>query len=124
MAKSILIIEDESDIREAMADALKQQNYLVYTAENGEVGLNLALANKPDLILLDLVMPVMDGHTMLDKLRQDPWGQKARVVILSSMDDVKNVATAHEGEIADYLIKSNSSLKELINKVRENLWSD
>ncbi len=123
MQKSILIIEDEADIREAMADVLKKQNYLVYTADNGETGLNIALANKPDLILLDLVMPVMDGHTTLKKLRADPWGQKAKVVILSAMDDVKNVAAAHEGEITDYLIKSNSSLEELVNKVRENLWA-
>jgi len=123
MQKSILIIEDEVDIREAMSDALKQENYLVYTADNGEVGLRLALANKPDLILLDLVMPVMDGHTMLEKLRQDPWGKKAKVVVLSSMDDVRNVAQAHQGDLTDYLIKSNSSLKELINKVRESLWA-
>lgn len=123
MQKSILIIEDEPDIREAMADVLKGENYLVYTADNGEVGLNLAIANKPDLILLDLVMPVMDGHTTLKKLREDPWGRNAKVVILSAMDDVKNVAAAHQGDITDYLIKSNSSLKELVNKVRENLWS-
>lgn len=123
MKKTILIVEDETDIREAMADALRQEGYTVYTAENGEVGLNLAKANHPDLIMLDLVMPVMDGHTMLTKLREDPWGNKVKVVILSAMDDVKNVASAHEGNIDDYLIKSSSSLKELVNKVRENLWS-
>lgn len=123
MKKTILIVEDEADIREAMADALRQEGYTVHTAENGEVGLNLARANHPDLIMLDLVMPVMDGQTMLKKLREDPWGNKVKVVILSAMDDVKSVASAHESDIDDYLIKSNSSLKELVNKVRENLWA-
>ncbi|MEZ4200798.1 MAG: response regulator [Candidatus Paceibacterota bacterium] len=116
--KSILVVEDESDIREAMAAAVKAAGYKAYTAENGEVGLKMALANKPDLILLDLEMPVMDGHAMLEKLRDDPWGHTARVVILSAMDDVMNVAAAHEGGITDYLIKSNSSLEDLINKIR------
>ena len=122
MAKSILIVEDEPDIREAMAEALKQKNHSVYTAENGEVGLRMALANKPDLILLDLMMPVMNGHALLEKLRADPWGRSARVVVLSSMDDVKSVGSAHEGEIFDYIIKSNSSLAELVKKVEEALF--
>jgi DNA-binding response OmpR family regulator len=119
MRKSILIIEDEADIREAMAESLKQEDYLVYTAEDGEVGLRLAIANKPDLILLDLVMPVMDGQTMLKKLRADVWGSSARVVIMSAMDDVDNVALAHETGINEYLIKSNTSLTELTKKVKE-----
>ena len=118
MEKSILVVEDEQDIREAMAAAVKKAGYNVYTAENGEIGLKMALANEPDLILMDLVMPIMDGHTALQKLRQDPWGKDARVVILSAMDDVVNVANAHEGGITDYLIKSNASLDELINKIR------
>ena len=118
MNKSILVVEDEPDIREAMAAAIKKAGYQVYTAENGEIGLTMALANKPDLILMDLVMPVMDGHEALQKLRQDPWGKNAKVVVLSAMDDVVNVASAHEGGITDYLIKSNASLDELLNKIR------
>lgn len=118
MNKKILVVEDEKDLREAMADALTVAGYTVVAAENGERGLSEAFTHEPDLILLDLNMPVMDGFAMLEKLRAHPWGRKAKVVILSSLDDVKSIASAHTDKITDYFIKSNFSLKELVNKVR------
>lgn len=124
MEKRILIVEDETDIREAMAEAITQAGLLVSTAPNGAVGLQHALTEHPDLILLDIVMPIMDGHTFLDKLRLDPWGKDAKVIMLTSMDDVKNIANAHEGRIADYIIKAHSSLDEIVQKVREVLYAN
>lgn len=118
MEKHILLVEDEPDIREAMAEALQDEGFTVTTAENGAVGLKLALEHQPDLILLDLVMPGMDGHETLHKLRQDPWGKNAKVIVLTSMDDTQNIALAHQGAIEDYLIKAHSSLDDLIKKVR------
>ncbi len=118
MDKRILIVEDEPDLREAMMDALTAEGYLVTGAENGEAGLNVAFAEHPDLILLDLMMPVMDGQEMLKRLRSDAWGKDARVVILSAMDDVNNVALAHEGRPLDYFIKAHMSLDELVKQVR------
>jgi len=120
MDKKILIIEDEPDIREAMAEAIADAGFTVLTAENGQVGFDTAIAEKPDVILLDIVMPVLDGHATLKKLRQDPWGQHVKVIMLTSMDDVHNVGTAHEQNITDYLIKPHSSLAEIVNKVREH----
>jgi DNA-binding response OmpR family regulator len=118
MNKRVLVVEDEPDIREAMAEALTQANLEVITAENGEVGLGKAKTEKPDLILLDIVMPKMDGHEMLEKLRQDPWGKDAKVIMLTSMDDVQNIGEAHEDKITDYIIKAHSSLDDIIAKVR------
>lgn len=118
MEKRILIVEDEPDIREAMAEAVTQAGFEVSTAENGSVGFKKALSEQPDLILLDIVMPVMDGHEMLSKLRQDPWGQSAKVIMLTSMDDVQNIGSAHEGNITDYIIKAHSSLDEIVTKVK------
>lgn len=123
MEKRILLVEDEPDIREAMAEALAQAGFTVSTAENGAVGLKLALAEQPDLILLDIVMPIMDGHTFLEKLRNDRWGKSAKVVMLTSMDDVKSIANAHQGSINDYLIKAHSSLDDIVNKVRLNIYT-
>lgn len=123
MEKHILIIEDEPDIREAMAEAIADAGFKVSTASNGSEGLQTAAAEHPDLILLDIVMPVMDGHETLKRLRQDPWGQSAKVVMLTSMDDVKNVASAHESSITDYLIKTQNSLDEIVKKVREALYA-
>jgi len=124
MDKRVLIVEDEPDIREAMAEAVADAGFGVSTAENGQIGYEKAIEEKPDLILLDIVMPIMNGHETLQKLRQDPWGQHAKVLMLTSMDDVKNIATAHEGGITDYLIKAHSSLDELVSKVRGTIYAE
>jgi len=121
MQKKVLIVEDEIDIREAMAEAISDAGFLVSTAENGLIGLEKALAEKPDLILLDLIMPIMDGHQALKKIREDIWGRNAKVIVLTAMDDVTNVATAYEDSISDYIIKAHSSLDEIVKKVRMEL---
>lgn len=118
MSKRILLVEDEQDIREAMAEALTEAGFEVVTAENGAIGLEKAFQIEPDLILLDIVMPEMDGHQMLKKLREDPRGRSTKVIMLTSMDNVKNIAGAHEGAISDYIIKTHTSLDEIVKKVR------
>lgn len=123
MEKHILIVEDEVDIREAMAEAATQEGFKVSTAENGQVGLTKALNEKPDLILLDIKMPIMDGHQTLQKLREDVWGRGVKVIMLTSMDDVKNIGEAHESGITDYVIKAHASLDEILNKVRMAIYS-
>lgn len=122
MDKKVLVVEDEQDIREAVAEALTDAGFSVLTAPDGISGLALALKEHPDLILLDLVMPGYDGHTVLEKLRQDPWGKSARVVILSSMDDVSNIASAYGSDITSYIIKAHNSLDEIVKKARESLY--
>lgn len=122
--KKVLVIEDEPDIREAIVEALSETNIITYSAENGQQGLRVALEEKPDMILLDLVMPIMDGHEFLKQLRLDPWGRSAKVITLTSMDDVNSIASAHKGDIEDYIIKSHNSLKEILSKVRLSLYSD
>lgn len=118
MNKKILLVEDEQDIREAMEEALQEAGFEVITADNGVNGLKAALENKPDLILLDIIMPEMDGHTMLAKLRGDQWGKNVKVIMLTSMDNVTHVAGAHELNITDYIIKAHSSLDDIVKKVR------
>lgn len=119
MNKNILIVEDEPDLREAMVEALTEAGFNVSAAPDGATGLEVAIGEKPDLILMDLMMPIMDGHEMLRRLRQDPWGRNAHVVVLSAMDDVNNIGHAHEGKLVDYIIKAHTSLDELVKKVRE-----
>ena len=123
MDTRILIVEDEPDIREAMAEAITEAGFTVSIAENGAIGLEKALSEHPDLILLDIVMPIMDGHKMLEKLRLDSWGKQTPVIVLTSMDDVKNIALAHEGVITDYIIKAHSSLDDIVKKVKVAVFS-
>lgn len=72
--RSILIVDDEPALLAALVDKFTRAGYSVTVAEDGQQGLNSALKNHPDLILLDIIMPVMDGLTMLAKLRRDGWG--------------------------------------------------
>ena len=124
MNEKILIVEDEPDIREAMAEAMAEAGYQVSTAENGLVGLTLAQAEHPDLILLDIKMPVLDGLGMLDQLRLDDWGMTVKVIMLTAMDDMQNIADAHEKNIKDYVIKAHHSLDEIILKVKNVLFAE
>ena len=79
MDKKILIVDDEPALLTALVDKFTRAGYTVGIAENGKEGLKLALKNRPDLILLDIIMPVMDGITMLYKLRKDSWGGKLKL---------------------------------------------
>ena len=113
----VLIVEDAADLREAIVEALTIYNYDVLTARDGQEGLTVALREKPDLIVLDLMMPKMGGQETLEKLRQDPWGKDVRVLILTSLDDVQNIGGAHEKGITDYIIKTDASLADIVREV-------
>lgn len=118
-----MIVEDEQDIREAMLEALSEDGFRVVTAANGEDGLQAAHDTHPDLILLDIRMPVMDGLEMLSELRKDEWGKDAKVIVMTAMDDVNNIASAHSAKLEDYLIKTHTSLDELVKLVRMNVFA-
>ena len=119
--KKILIVEDEKSLIDALQEKLKDEGYSVLTARNGEEGLEVALTNQPDLILLDLVMPVMSGMTMLKKLREDSWGETVSVIVLTNLTDVKEQREALEVNTENYLVKSDWSLSDVIKKVKEIL---
>ena len=114
----VLICEDDDDLREAVATGLKDAGMEVLTAKNGEEGASLALSHQPSLILMDIQMPVMDGHQAVQKIRADEWGKNAKVIYLTSLSDAENVVYAVEKGSDDYLVKPHVSLKELVNKVR------
>jgi len=121
--KKVLVIEDEPPMRDAIAETLKQHRFSVITADNGKDGLDLALSDHPDLILLDIFMPKMDGLTMLETLRNDGWGQAVPVIILTNLnpDADQTIKTILEHKPAFYLIKSNVTLEAIVNKVKEVL---
>ena len=115
--KRILIVEDEPTLVEVLKDKLELSKYEVLKAGDGAVGLKKALAEKPDLILLDLVMPNMDGMTMLEKLREDSWGKKVPVIILTNLTSVAETKEAMKKGVNDYLIKSDWALEDLLEKI-------
>jgi len=115
----ILIVEDEKILRDILANKFKEEGLLVSVATDGEEGLKAALLEHPDLILLDIIMPVMDGITMLKKLREDSWGKGAKVMILTNLSDSEKVSQAMEQGSYDYLIKIDWQMEELVQKVKE-----
>jgi CheY-like chemotaxis protein len=117
--KKILIVEDEAPLRNAVSDILTFEGFTVFQAKNGQEGLTLALSEHPDLILLDLMMPVMDGLTMLEKLRQDPeYGKGAAVILLTNINDPEKVAQATEAGSYDFLVKSDWNIEDVVKKIK------
>jgi len=122
--KKILIIEDEMSQRKALVDKFTREGFRVIEVQNGEEGLNIALKEQPHIILLDIVMPKMDGLTMLKKLRQkNQWGKNVPVILLTNLssdyDKVINAITVDEP--AYYLVKANWTINDVVEKVKERL---
>lgn len=121
--KKILVVEDEKSIREAIVDVLRRRNFLPLVAINGKEGVEVALSERPDLILLDLIMPEMDGMTALELIRKNEWGAHVPVVILT------NLSATNERLVDDmvthkpmnYLIKSDWKIHDVVDKIEKIL---
>lgn len=118
---SVLVVENEKDLSEALVTVLAHEGFTVTVAEDGEEGLKIALRDKPDIILLDIMMPKMDGLTLLQYLRSDAWGKHANVIIMTAFDDVEKMQRATELGTPDYIVKTNVTLAAVVAKVREKL---
>lgn len=118
--KSVLIIEDEADLREALATMFGYQEFTTYTAVDGEEGIDIALREKPDIVLLDISMPKMDGIAVLTRLRHDPWGKSVPVIVMTSFDDMSKIADVAE-QGADYVVKTDITLSGIVDKVLQKL---
>lgn len=119
--KKILIVEDEIDLRDIIAEQFKRESFNVFVARDGEEGLKMAVKHHPDIILLDIIMPKMDGLTMLKKLREDKWGESANVILLTNLSDNDKVAEAMKNKTYDYLVKSDWNIKDVVKLVAEKL---
>lgn len=117
----VLIVEDDASLRKIVSDKLRSESFEVLEAANGQIGLDMALKEHPSLILMDIVMPEMDGMTMLKKLRQDDWGKDVRVIITTNLGDDKKTEEAMQQGVYDYLVKTEWSLDDLILKVKDKL---
>lgn len=120
--KKILVIEDETPLRLVVADKLTKANFAVLQAKDGVEGLDLAIQEQPDLILLDVEMPRMDGFTMLERLRGDNWGKDATVIILTNYDtDDELLNKIIVNQPSYYLVKNDNTLEQILEKIHEVL---
>jgi DNA-binding response OmpR family regulator len=121
MAKKILIVEDELPLAQLLSDKFLAVGYEVSMAGDGKAGLEKAESWKPDLILLDIIMPIMDGMTMLHKLRATPEGKAMPVILLTNLSDTEHVYDAMANGVFDFLVKSNWDIDDLVDEVRTRL---
>jgi len=118
--KTILIIEDEKRLADALEIKFRHEGFNVIKAENGQTGLELIISQNPNVVLLDLMMPVMDGKTMLKKLREFPQFKNLPVIVLTNAGDVDNMRETQLYYNANaFLIKSNTSPDQIVAKVKE-----
>jgi len=119
--KKILIIDDETVLLELLSSKMRQSGFIAIEARDGDEGLQKALSEHPDLILLDIIMPKMDGVTMLKKLREDPWGKNVLVVVLTNLNTAESVEKSLANGVYDYLVKIDYTLDELVEIVKKRI---
>lgn len=115
--KKILIAEDEKAYATVLKNKLQSEGASVETAENGEQALKILSTNKPDLLLLDLMMPTKDGFEVLKEIRQNENLKDLKVIVLSNLGQEEDIAKAKQLGAIDYIIKSDTSLADAIRKI-------
>jgi CheY-like chemotaxis protein len=119
--KKVLILEDEQSLSKILVEKFELEGYLVKAAYNGFEGLTAVKDFKPDLILLDIIMPEMDGFTFLKKLRKMEGSKKTPVIVLTNLSEPpKNGRWAQE-EVLGYLVKTDWSLDQLVEIVNKKI---
>lgn len=121
--KTILVIEDERAMLQVLVDRFTDEGFSILEAKNGEEGLECAFKKHPDLILLDIILPKMDGITMLKKLRVDNWGKDVPVIILTNLNHMGTIVEALENGVYDFLVKTDWKLEDVVERVKERLGS-
>jgi CheY-like chemotaxis protein len=116
--KKILIVDDTKSYLLVVSQKLEEEGFSVVTAENGQEGLDAVEKEKPDLILLDIEMPIMNGIEVSKKLKES--GSDTPIVFLTNMGDLKHISEAMETS-TDYIVKSDSSVESIVDMVKKRL---
>ncbi len=121
--KKILVIEDSTELADSLEDMLIFKGYQALKCANGEEGLSLALSERPDLILLDLKLPDIEGYDVYRKLRADSWGKTARVLILTASDTSEAVPADIDIPEEDILHKSHWGIENIATRIEQEFAS-
>lgn len=115
----IAVIEDERFLREAIKDKLEREGFEVKEAINGQEGIKIIREEKPDLILLDLIMPVKSGFEVLEEIKKEESLKDIPVVVLSNLGQESDIEKSKELGAFDYLIKADFKMKEIVEKIKK-----
>ena len=119
--KRILIVEDDADLRKTLQDFLIAENFDAIVAMDGENGINLAKSEKPDLLLLDIILPKKDGYEVLQELKSNQETKNIPVILLTNLESAADVEKALKLGATTYLTKADYKLEEVAEKIRETL---
>lgn len=117
----IAIVEDDQAISQMYRFKFEAEGFKVETAENGRLGLELAENLKPDIILLDLMMPEMTGDEMLEKLRAAPWGKDVKVIILTNVGEQEIPPKVKQLGVSGIILKANMTPRQVADLVKKRL---
>ena len=117
----IAIVEDEAAIAEMYKMKLQEVGYEVGVAANGKLGLELCEKLKPDMVLLDLMMPEMNGDEMLEKLRSTDWGKHMKVIVLTNVGEQEAPAKLKELDISAYVVKAEMTPKQVADLAKQQM---
>lgn len=123
MSAKIAVIEDDQAIAQMYRIKFEAEGYTVETAENGKLGLEMSEKMKPDIILLDLMMPEMTGDEMLAKLRKTPWGKTTKVVILTNMGEQEIPEDVKKLGVSAVILKADMTPRQVAELVKTQLRS-
>lgn len=119
--KKILFVEDEQALQRTVGESLRREGYQLLSAVDGESGANMARAEKPDLILLDLILPRRSGFDVLKELKSDDATKAIPVIVLTNLESPADVDRAIELGATTYLVKANYDLSDITKKVKAAL---
>lgn len=119
--KKILVIEDEKDQLENICFVLEQAGYETIAANDGQKGLEMAIATKPNLVICDLNLPSLTGYDVIDKIREDPGISDVPIIILSVFPQPENLDIGLRLKAQDYIVKQPFNIKDLLARVKRCL---
>ena len=121
--KILVVVEDDGLLRRVIADRLKSMGFDIFQAGDGKEAVDIILDKKPDLILLDLLIPTVDGFTVLEKIRSYPDKKVAEtsVVVLSNLWSDKDILRVKSLKVEEYFVKANTDMEEVFKKIQSLL---
>ncbi|MEX0877776.1 MAG: response regulator [Candidatus Spechtbacterales bacterium] len=121
MARKILFIEDEEYLQMTLGERLKEEGYEILTALDGELGLETAQKEQPDLILLDLILPKKDGFEVLEELKKSEELEHIPVIVLTNLEESRDIQRVLDAGATTYLVKANYEMEEVVKKIKNVL---
>lgn len=117
----ILIVEDDKFLRELLQSKLNKEDFSISVAENGEEGIKKVKEEQPNLVLLDLILPNIDGFEVLKRIKDDPAIAATKVIVLSNLGQKEDTDRALNLGAVDYLVKAHFTLDEIVKKAKKYL---